>query len=193
MIDRELDAILKRVEKPARYIGGEVNMVRKDPAGDMVRVGFAFPDTYEIGMSYMGLQILYHILNQDEHIYCERVFAPAKDMEQIMREQGRRLFTLETFEPISNLDFFAVTLQYEMSYTNILNMLDLGGIPVRREDRVREQQEKGVHYPLVIAGGPCAYNPEPLADFVDVFLIGDGEELLPRGFFVVPLRHRRCV
>ncbi len=179
MIDRELDAILKRVEKPARYIGGEVNMVRKDPAGDMVRVGFAFPDTYEIGMSYMGLQILYHILNQDEHIYCERVFAPAKDMEQIMREQGRRLFTLETFEPISNLDFFAVTLQYEMSYTNILNMLDLGGIPVRREDRVREQQEKGVHYPLVIAGGPCAYNPEPLADFVDVFLIGDGEELLP--------------
>ena len=179
MIDKELDAILKRVEKPARYIGGEVNMIRKDPAQTNVRVGFAFPDTYEIGMSYMGLQILYNILNKDDDIYCERVFAPAKDMEQIMREKGRPLFTLETFEPVRNLDFFAFTLQYEMAYTNILNMMDLGGIPVRREDRVKEQQEKGVRYPIIIAGGPCAYNPEPLADFVDVFLIGDGEELLP--------------
>ena len=178
MIDRQLDNILKRVEKPARYIGGEVNMVRKDPADVSVRLGFAFPDTYEIGMSYLGLQILYNILNQDENIYCERVFAPAKDMEELMRAEGRRLFTLETFTPVNALDFFAFTLQYEMSYTNILNMMDLGGIPVKREDRIRAA-EKGIRYPLIIAGGPCAYNPEPLADFVDVFLIGDGEELLP--------------
>ena len=177
MIDRELDAILKRVEKPARYIGGEVNMIRKDPADVAVRIGFAFPDTYEIGMSYMGLQILYNILNQDSDVYCERVFAPAKDMEDLMRAEDRKLFTLETFEPVDNLDLFAFTLQYEMSYTNILNMMDLGGIPVRREDR-QSQQERGKHLPVIIAGGPCAYNPEPLADFVDAFLIGDGEELL---------------
>ena len=177
MIDRALDAILKRVEKPARYIGGEVNMVRKDPADVTVRIGFAFPDTYEIGMSYMGLQILYNILNQDNDVYCERVFAPAKDMEDLMREENRKLFTLETFEPVDNLDLFAFTLQYEMSYTNILNMMDLGGIPVRREDR-QAQQESGKHFPMIIAGGPCAYNPEPLADFVDAFLVGDGEELL---------------
>ncbi|MBQ6496710.1 MAG: TIGR03960 family B12-binding radical SAM protein [Firmicutes bacterium] len=178
MIDRELDSILKRVEKPARYIGGEVNMVKKDPAGVSVRIGFAFPDTYEIGMSYLGLQILYNILNQDDAVYCERVFAPARDMEQLMREAGRELYTLETFEPVKNLGLFAFTLQYEMAYTNILNMMDLGGIPIRRDDRIREEQEKGIHYPIIIAGGPCAYNPEPLTDFIDVFLIGDGEELL---------------
>ncbi len=179
MIDRQLDKILKRVEKPARYIGGEINMVKKAPEDVSVRIGFAFPDTYEIGMSYLGLQILYNILNKDENIYCERVFAPAKDMEELMRNEKRDLFTLETFEPVKNLDFFAFTLQYEMSYTNILNMMDLGGIPVRREERVRQEQEKDAAYPLIIAGGPCAYNPEPLADFIDVFLVGDGEELLP--------------
>ncbi|MDO4869598.1 MAG: TIGR03960 family B12-binding radical SAM protein [Bacillota bacterium] len=178
MIDRELDSILKRVEKPARYIGGEVNMIRKDPDSVNVRIGFAFPDTYEIGMSYMGLQILYDILNRDPQIYCERVFAPAKDMEGLMRENGRKLFTLETFTPVDELDFFAFTLQYEMSYTNILNMLDLGGIPVRRQDRIKLASETGAVYPLIIGGGPCAYNPEPLADFFDAFLIGDGEELL---------------
>lgn len=178
MIDQELDAILKRVEKPARYIGGEVNMVRKDPADVSVRIGFAFPDTYEIGMSYLGLQILYHILNKDEQVYCERVFAPAKDMERIMREAGRKLFTLETFEPVCDLDIFAFTLQYEMAYTNILNMMDLGGIPVRREERKKLAEKTGMRFPVIIAGGPCAYNPEPLTDFIDVFLIGDGEELL---------------
>lgn len=180
MIDRELDAILKRVEKPARYIGGEVNMVKKNPADVSVRIGFAFPDTYEIGMSYLGLQILYHILNKDELVYCERVFAPAKDMERIMREAGRKLFTLETFEPVCDLDIFAFTLQYEMAYTNILNMMDLGGIPVRREERKKLAEETGMRFPVIIAGGPCAYNPEPLTDFIDVFLIGDGEELLPK-------------
>ena len=140
-IDSNLEKILKRVEKPARYIGGEVNMVRKDVesedgARDLVRFGFAFPDTYEIGMSYMGLQILYNILNKDDRIYCERVFAPAPDMEELMRQEGRPLYTLETFTPLNQLDLLGFTLQYEMAYTNILNMLDLGDIPIRREDRI---------------------------------------------------------
>ncbi|MDO4486512.1 MAG: TIGR03960 family B12-binding radical SAM protein [Bacillota bacterium] len=171
LIDKELDRVLKKVEKPARYIGGEVNSVIKDPEQVAVRVGFAFPDTYEIGMSYLGLQILYNILNANEEIYCERVFAPAPDMEKIMREEGRVLFTLETFTPVREMDILGFTLQYELSFTNVLNMLELGGIPLRRTDRDDS-------YPVIIAGGPCAYNPEPLADFVDAFLIGDGEELL---------------
>ena len=169
--DKELDKLLKKVGKPARYIGGEVNSVRKDPEKVSVRMGFAFPDTYEIGMSYMGLQILYNILNKNEDIYCERVFAPAPDMEQLMRENNRQLFTLETFTPVKELDILGFTLQYELSYTNVLNMLELGGIPLRSCDRGQED-------PVIIAGGPCAYNPEPLADFIDAFLIGDGEELL---------------
>lgn len=169
--DKELDKLLKKVEKPARYIGGEVNSVRKDPEKVSVRMGFAFPDTYEIGMSYMGLQILYNILNKNEDIYCERVFAPAPDMEQLMRENNRQLFTLETFTPVKELDILGFTLQYELSYTNVLNMLELGGIHLRSCDRGQED-------PVIIAGGPCAYNPEPLADFIDAFLIGDGEELL---------------
>lgn len=172
-IDKELQKILNRVEKPARYIGGEVNSVSKDAGSVSVRVGFAFPDTYEIGMSYMGLQILYNILNRNDDIYCERVFAPAVDMEELMRQQGRELFTLETLTPVKELDILGFTLQYELSYTNILNMLELGGIPLY-------SSERGEEYPVVIAGGPCAFNPEPLADFIDAFLIGDGEELLER-------------
>ena len=170
-IDKELDKLLKKVEKPARYIGGEVNSIKKDPEKVSVRMGFAFPDTYEIGMSYMGLQILYNILNKNDDIYCERVFAPAMDMEELMRENSRELFTLETFTPVKELDILGFTLQYELSYTNVLNMLQLGNIPLRSCDR-------GEEYPIIIAGGPCAYNPEPLADFIDAFLIGDGEELL---------------
>ena len=170
-IDKELDNMLKKVEKPARYIGGEVNSIKKDPEKVSVRMGFAFPDTYEIGMSYMGLQILYNILNKNDDIYCERVFAPAMDMEELMRKQGRELFTLETFTPVKELDILGFTLQYELSYTNVLNMLQLGNIPLKSCDR-------GEEHPVIIAGGPCAYNPEPLADFIDVFLIGDGEELL---------------
>ena len=177
MIDRELDSILKCVEKPARYTGGEVNIVRKDPDSVDVRMGFAFPDTYEIGMSYMGMQILYNILNKNERIYCERLFAPADDMEALMREKDRKLFTLETFTPAGKLDIIGFTLQYEMSFTNVLNMMDLSGLPVRREERAKAA-ETGAHMPVIIAGGPCAFNPEPLADFIDVFLIGDGEELL---------------
>ncbi|MDO5491646.1 MAG: hypothetical protein Q4F96_04515, partial [Bacillota bacterium] len=176
-IDRELEQMLRRVEKPARYIGGETNIVRKEPAEGRVRMGFAFPDTYEIGMSYLGLQILYHILNKNEDIFCERVFAPAMDMEELMRKEGRRLFTLETFTPVDELDLLGFTLQYEMSYSNVLNMLDLGGIPLRAAERMAEDPE-GTRWPVVIAGGPCAFSPEPLAPFIDAFLIGDGEELL---------------
>lgn len=169
-IDKNLEKILRKVEKPARYIGGEVNSIKKNPEDVAVRFGFAFPDTYEIGMSYMGLQILYNIMNKNADIYCERVFAPAPDMEEIMREEGRELFTLETLTPVKNMDILGFTLQYELSYTNILNMLDLGGIPLYSRDR-------GEEYPVVVAGGPCAYNPEPLAEFIDAFMIGDGEEL----------------
>lgn len=170
-IDTQLEKMLRKVEKPARYTGGEVNSVKKDPEQVSVRFGFAFPDTYEIGMSYMGMQILYNILNRNEKIYCERIFAPAEDMEALMREEGRKLFTLETFTPVDELDIVGFTLQYELSYTNVLNILDLSGIPLHSADR-------GEEFPVIVAGGPCAYNPEPLADFIDLFMIGDGEELL---------------
>ena len=170
-IDTQLEKMLRKVEKPARYTGGEVNSVKKDLTQVSVRFGFAFPDTYEIGMSYMGMQILYNILNRNEKIYCERIFAPAEDMEALMREEGRKLFTLETFTPVDELDIVGFTLQYELSYTNVLNILDLSGIPLHSADR-------GEEFPVIVAGGPCAYNPEPLADFIDLFMIGDGEELL---------------
>ena len=170
-IDTQLEKMLRKVEKPARYTGGEVNSVKKDLKQVSVRFGFAFPDTYEIGMSYMGMQILYNILNRNEKIYCERIFAPAEDMEALMREEGRKLFTLETFTPVDELDIVGFTLQYELSYTNVLNILDLSGIPLHSADR-------GEEFPVIVAGGPCAYNPEPLADFIDLFMIGDGEELL---------------
>lgn len=170
-IDTQLEKMLRKVEKPARYTGGEVNSVKKDPKQVSVRFGFAFPDTYEIGMSYMGMQILYNILNRNEKIYCERIFAPAEDMEALMREESRKLFTLETFTPVDELDIVGFTLQYELSYTNVLNILDLSGIPLHSADR-------GEEFPVIVAGGSCAYNPEPLADFIDLFMIGDGEELL---------------
>ncbi|MBC6000099.1 TIGR03960 family B12-binding radical SAM protein [Clostridiales Family XIII bacterium BX16] len=170
-MDTQLEKMLRKVEKPARYTGGEVNSVKKDPEQVSVRFGFAFPDTYEIGMSYMGMQILYNILNRNEKIYCERIFAPAEDMEALMREEGRKLFTLETFTPVDELDIVGFTLQYELSYTNVLNILDLSGMPLHSADR-------GEEFPVIVAGGPCAYNPEPLADFIDLFMIGDGEELL---------------
>ena len=170
-IDTQLEKMLRKVEKPARYTGGEVNSVKKDPEQVSVRFGFAFPDTYEIGMSYRGMQILYNILNRNEKIYCERIFAPAEDMEALMREEGRKLFTLETFTPVDELDIVGFTLQYELSYTNVLNILDLSGMPLHSADR-------GEEFPVIVAGGPCAYNPEPLADFIDLFMIGDGEELL---------------
>ena len=167
---KKLDSLLKRVLKPARYIGNEFNLVYKEDPD--IRFAFAFPDKYEIGMSYVGLQILYHVLNRDDGIYCERVFAPDRDMEYLMRSEGVPLFSLETKRELTEFDFVGFTLQYEMSFTNILNMLDLAQIPLRSEDR-------GEDMPLIVAGGPCAYNPEPLAPFFDLFMIGDGELVLP--------------
>lgn len=168
----KLDQLLKRVEKPGRYIGGEINSARKDPNSVDANFAFAFPDIYEIGMSYLGLQILYHELNQCENIFCQRAFAPAVDMEKLMREEGVPLMTLEAKMPLREMDIVGFTLQYEMSFTTVLNMLDLAKIPVFAAERNEND-------PLIIAGGPCAFNPEPLTDFIDVFLIGDGEKLLP--------------
>ncbi len=165
------DDILQSVEKPARYTGGELNSIIKDPSKASIRFAFCFPDVYEVGMSHLGMRILYSLLNEREDTYCERVFAPWTDMESRMRENGIPLFSLETREPVGNFDFVGFTLQYEMSYTNILNMLDLAGIPLRRTDRNEGK-------PFVCAGGPCAYNPEPLADFVDFFMLGEGEEII---------------
>lgn len=170
-LNEQLDKLLRRVEKPARYIGGELYSVEKDPAAVATRFGFAFPDTYEIGMSYLGLQIIYHVLNSQEQVYCERVFAPAPDMETLMREEKLPLFTLETRTPLSEMDILGFTLQYELSYTNIVNMLDLAGISIL-------SAERGESEPFIAAGGPCAYNPEPLAPILDFVMLGDGEELL---------------
>jgi len=164
------DAILESVEKPSRYTGNEWNSIEKNPDNIDIRFAFCFPDTYEVGMSHLGMRILYHLLNERPDIYCERVFAPWVDMEQKMRENNIPLFTLETKDPVKDFDFVGFTLQYEMSYTNILNMLDLAGIPLLSSDRQEGQ-------PIVCAGGPCAVNPEPLADFIDFFVIGEGEEV----------------
>lgn len=168
----KLNQLLKRVEKPGRYIGGEINSVKKDPEKVRGRFAFCFPDLYEIGMSYLGMQILYKALNDRPDIWCERSFAPSGDMEHLMREEGMPLLTLESKTPLSEMDIVGFTLQYEMSFTTVLNMLDLAGIPIRRDERSES-------FPLIIAGGPCAFNPEPMADFIDIFLIGDGELLLP--------------
>ncbi len=170
-MQRRIEPLLNKVEKPGRYIGGELHSVLKDPASAGTRFGFAFPDIYEIGMSFLGLQILYGVLNREEDIFCERIFAPADDMERLMREEGVPLFTLETKSPVRELDIVGFTLQYEMSFTNILNMLSLADIPFHAKQR-------GAGDPLIVAGGPCAFNPEPLADFIDVFMIGDGEDLI---------------
>ena len=167
-----IESLLKNVEKPGRYIGGEFNEIRKDHQQAAATFAFAFPDLYEIGMSYMGMQILYNIINHEESLLCERVFAPAVDMEQLMREKQVPLFSLESKTPVREFDVLGFTLQYEMSFTNMLNMLDLGNIPLHADARTEED-------PLIIAGGPCSYDPEPLAAFVDAFLIGDGEENLP--------------
>ena len=165
-----MDKLLKQVEKPIRYTGGEINMCRKKLDGILCRIAFCFPDVYEIGMSHLGLKILYDLYNRRDDTYCERVFAPWVDMEELMRKNNVPLFSLETKTPVSEFDFVAFTLQYEMSYTNILNMLDLGNVPVFSKDRKDAD-------PFVMAGGPCAYNPEPIADFIDIFVMGEGEEV----------------
>ena len=165
MISEEL---LLQVEKPARYIGNEINMVKKNIEDVQMRFAFCFPDVYEVGMSHLGMQILYYLLNEREDTYCERAFAPWVDMEKILRENNFPLVSLETFTALNKFDFVGFTLQYEMSYTNIINMLDLSNIPILSKDRNENS-------PIVCAGGPCAYNPEPLADIIDFFYIGEGE------------------
>ncbi|MDD4168828.1 MAG: TIGR03960 family B12-binding radical SAM protein, partial [Desulfotomaculaceae bacterium] len=166
-----LDQILPLVQKPARYTGGEWNAIRKDWSEVDLKVVFAFPDVYEVGMSHLGMQILYSIVNSRNDTLMERVFAPWPDMEEKMREHKLPLFALESYRPVRDFDVISFTLQYELSYTNVLNMLKLAGIPLRASQR-------GNEYPLVIAGGPCAFNPEPLASFIDLFVIGEGEEAI---------------
>lgn len=162
------DEILLKVEKPARYIGNEVNSVIKDKNEVDIRFCMCFPDVYEIGMSHLGIQILYDMLNRFEDTWCERVYSPWVDLDKIMREQDIPLFALESQEPVKDFDFLGITLQYEMCYTNILQILDLSKIPLFAKDR-------GEDVPIVIGGGPCTYNPEPIADFFDIFYIGEGE------------------
>ncbi|HCC34274.1 MAG TPA: TIGR03960 family B12-binding radical SAM protein [Ruminococcaceae bacterium] len=168
----DFDRLVKDIQKPGRYAGGEPGIIIKDPHEAELRFAFAFPDTYEVGMSYLGMKILCGLLNKIPEIWCERVFAPWPDMEQAMRRQGVPLFALESRDFIRDFDIIGFSLQYELSYTNVLNMLDLAGIPLRSDER-RELKN------LVIAGGPCVCNPEPIADFIDLFLPGEGEEVLP--------------
>ena len=167
----DLNQILKEVQKPARYIGTEYNSVHKDVSQMKIRFAFCFPDVYEVGMSHLGIKILYHLLNREPDIYCERVFAPWIDMEEKMREHNIPLFSMETKSPLTDFDFVGFTLQYEMCYSNLVNMLDLTGIPAL-------SAERGEDMPFICAGGPCASNPEPLADLVDFFMIGEGEEVM---------------
>ena len=162
------DEILLSVQEPARYIGGEVNMVIKDHSSVRTRFAFAFPDVYDIGMSHLGIQILYSMFNSRDDVCCERVYSPWVDLDPIMREKKIPLFTLESQKPVKDFDFLGITLQYEMCYTNVLQILDLSQIPLHACDRCEND-------PIVIGGGPCAYNPEPLADFFDLFYIGEGE------------------
>ena len=162
------DEILMQVEKPARYIGNEVNAVMKNKDEVQVRFAMCFPDVYEIGMSHLGIQIIYDMLNQFEDVWCERVYSPWVDLDAIMRKEHIPLFALESQDPIKEFDFLGITIQYEMCYTNILQVLDLSGIPLLSKDRSEED-------PIVIGGGPCTYNPEPICDFFDLFYIGEGE------------------
>ena len=171
MLKEKIEKYLLSVQKPARYIGGEAGSIYKDSSKVDVRFAFCFPDCYDIGMCHLGMKILYSLINQRENYWCERVFAPWPDFEQIMREQDIPLYGLESLEPIRDFDFIGFTLQYELSYTNILNMLELAGVPVYAKERGSSIS------PLVVAGGPCACNPEPLADFFDLFILGEGEEI----------------
>lgn len=166
---KEIEKILQYVQKPARYSGGELNSVIKDPERVSLRYAFCFPDLYEIGMSHLGMKILYSLVNSREEYWCERVFAPDSDMEEQMRKNNIELFALESEDPIKSFDIVGFTLMYELSYTNVLNMLDLAGIPLKSADRQALT-------PIICCGGPCACNPEPIADFVDLVFLGDGEE-----------------
>lgn len=167
---KKLDKLLLKAEKPARYVGSELNEIVKNKENINLRFAFAFPDVYEVGMSHLGMHILYNLLNSQDNIWCERVFAPWVDMEEIMRENDIPLFALESKDELKDFDIVGFTLQYEMSFTNVLNMIDLANIPVRSEDR-------DDNMPLIIAGGPCAFNPEPLYNVIDLFVLGEAEEV----------------
>ena len=182
MDNKKFYKILDKIEKPARYVGKEKNSVVKNKDEVDIRFAFSFPDTYEIGMSHLGLQILYNLINALPYAWCERVFAPNYDFEELMRKEELRLFSIESRSDISEFDFFGFTLQYEMSYTNILNMLNLANIPYYSKDR-------DDNYPIIVAGGPCAYNVEPIADFVDVVQVGEGEEMMLE-FLEIYRRHK---
>ena len=173
MLKDKIESILPLVQKPARYTGGELNSVVKNKENIDLRFAFCFPDTYEIGMSHLGMKILYSLINSRDNYWCERVFAPDTDMEEIMRERGIPLFALESCDALADFDAIGFTLQYELCYTNVLNMLDLAGIPLRSANR-----GDSLDTPIIVAGGPCVCNPEPLADFIDVFEIGEGEEVM---------------
>ena len=168
----KLKHILRYVEKPGRYTGGEFSQNAKSPEGIGCRVAFCFPDTYEIGMSNLGMRILYGVLNREDDVLCERVYAPWTDMEEQMRLHSLPLFTHESGDAVADFDIVAFTLQYELCYSNVLNMLELAGIPLLASERDDDA-------PIILGGGPCAYNPEPVADFFDIFSIGEGEEALP--------------
>ncbi|MDD4699385.1 MAG: TIGR03960 family B12-binding radical SAM protein [Oscillospiraceae bacterium] len=170
MTDKQLEQIFMTVQKPGRYSGGEQGSIIKNKNDVDVRFAFCFPDTYEVGMSHLGMKILYSLFNTKDYIWCERVFAPWIDFEEVMREKNIPLFALESRDSVADFDIIGFTLQYELSFSNVLNMLDLAGIPLRSKDR------KGLKN-LVVAGGPCACNPEPIADFVDLFFLGEGEEV----------------
>lgn len=171
MIPRKIQSLLNKVEKPARYLGNELNSVHKAVAPDTLRFAWCFPDLYEIGMSHLGSLIMYHLLNDQERVFCERCYAPADDMSQYLEQESVPLFTLETKTPLREFHFVGFTLQYELSYTTILHMLSLAHVPLLSHDRTDDD-------PIVIMGGPCAYNPEPVADFADIIVIGEGEEVI---------------
>lgn len=170
MLREQIENLLLKVKSPSRYIGGELNSVVKDKSKVDVRFAFCFPDSYDVGMSHLGMKILYSLKNKRENFWCERVFAPWPDFEALMRENNIPLYALESLDPVKEFDFIGFTVQYELCYTNILNMLDLAGLPVKAKDRTDGM-------PIVVAGGPCVCNPEPLADFIDLFIIGEGEEV----------------
>ncbi len=170
MLREQIESLLLKVKSPSRYIGGELNSVVKDKSKVDVRFAFCFPDSYDVGMSHLGMKILYSLKNKRENFWCERVFAPGDDFEKLMRENNIPLYGLESLDPVKEFDFIGFTIQYELCYTNILNMLDLAGLPVKAKDRTDNM-------PIVVAGGPCVCNPEPLVDFIDLFILGEGEEV----------------
>ncbi len=170
MLNGDFEKLLMKTQKPARYIGGEVGSIVKDKSQTDVRFAFCFPDNYDVGMSHLGMKILYGLTNSRPNYWCERVFAPDKDFEKAMRDNSILLYGLESHDPIKDFDFIGFTLQYELSYTNVLNMLDLAGLPVLAKDRTELM-------PIVVAGGPCVCNPEPMVDFIDLFILGEGEEV----------------